>query len=152
MGREMSRTPSLSRGGPMRRKLWSAIFLLIFLVSFLFSQNVQSIKTIANKILANRGCRHIAVEIVKERNAISFLFTFLRVNSGIKLTEDFVACAEAVAKSIQQASWTSRAAYFKGQGKVICWIYTRECQAAMKLRSVEQQGKYIIEHLNYLPQ
>jgi len=136
----------------MSRKLWSVIFPLFLLVSFLFSQNVQNIKTTADKVLANRGRKYIAVHIVKEGNAISFVFTLLRVNSGKKLTEDFVACAEAVAKTIQQASWASRAAYFKGQGKVICWIYARECQEAMKQRSVEQQGKYIMEHLRYLPQ
>ena len=113
---------------------------------------MQAIKTTANKILANRGRTYITVEIVKERNAISFLFTFLRANSGEKLTEDLVACAEVVTKITQLASWASRAAYFKGRGKVICWIYIRECQEAMKLRSVEQQGKYIIEHLNYPPQ
>jgi len=137
---------------PLGRRLLSLIFPLIFIVSFLFSQNVQIIKTTAHKILANRGRTYIEVEIVKERNAVSFLFTLLRVNSGDKLTEDFVACAEAVAKITQQASWASRAAYFKGQGKVICWVYVKECQAAMKLRSVEQQGKYIMGHLHYSPQ
>lgn len=135
----------------MRQKLSSVILLLPFLVSFLFSQNVRAIETTANKILANRGRTYIVAKAITEQNAISFLFTFLRVNSAEKLTEDFVACADAVAKITQQASWVSRAAYFKGQGKVICWIYTRECKEAMKLGSIQQQGQYIMEHLNSMP-
>lgn len=141
----------LKRGALVKRKLSPVIFLLAFLVCFLFSQNLQTIETAANKILANRGRTYITAKAITEQNATSFLFTFLRVNSGEKLTEDFVVCAEAVAKVTQQASWLSRAAYFKGQGRIICWIYTRECKEAMKLGSVEQQGKYIMEHLNYMP-